>query len=257
MNTSNTVRIPRIQGATLLAQTNTPDITFAHTLNHYINNGFTYQGRRLSVEELCYYTGIPSNKVQDAIINSSGVYSRLFNPDTLQSSLRALLGRALENALGDRALVLEMAEKLKGQFADAQGVGSTLKVGYLYQKSLDTVLRSQQSITNIISQVLPKGPQLNLILGFEADPNKGQSTAGYITRDEAMGILGQSNPNPLHLEGKSSPVALSLYEAHGLGEIESIIANPQDDGEVIMGHLDKVSDIIISEVYDTNGNLLD
>lgn len=254
---NTTTRIPRIQGSTLLSQTHSQEATFAHILSHYLSNGFTYLGKRMSTEELSYYTQIPESSIQQAIIDSSGVFNRLFNPDSIQDTARVIFGRALEGALGDRARILKFAERLESQLADNQSVGNTLKVGYLYQKTLDSVLRSTQSFSSLLTQVLPKGQQLNIFMGIEKDPNKDQANPQFIGRDEALQLISAQVPNPLMVGPGDSVKAQELYTQHGLGEITPILASPRDDGEVMMGHLPKVSEILIDEIYDEQGNLVD
>ena len=256
MNNTPT-RIPRIQGSTLLAQTHSPEATFAHILSHYLSNGFTYLGKRMSTEELSYYTEIPESSIHQAIINSSGVYNRLFNPDNIQDTARVIFGRALEGSLGDRARILKFSERLESHLAESQSVGNTLKVGYLYQKSLDSVLRSTQALTSLLSQVLPKGQQLNIFMGLEKGPAEDTQSSQYIGRAEALQLISEQVPNPLLVSETDGVRAQELYAKHQLGTIAPILANPKDDGEVMMGHLPKVSEILIDEIYDEQGNLVD
>jgi len=251
------IRIPRVQGTTLLAQTQMISETYAHILNHYLSNGFTYLGKRMGTEELCYYTLIPSPEIHKAILDSSGVYSRLFNPEAIQDTARELLGRAFSGTLGDRARILKFAERLEGQLANDQSIGTSLKVGYLYQKTLDSVLRSTQSFSQLLAQIMPKGPQLNIFMGLEENPNKDKASENYMGRAEALELINLNNPNPLLLEGQTSPKAQDLFNRYGLGDITPILASPHDDGEVMMGNLPKVSDILVNELYDNKGNILE
>ena len=254
---NTTTRIPRPRGTTLLAHASTNQNTIAHILSHYIDNGFTYLGIRMSIQELCHYTNISEDQAQKGIVEASGVYARMFNPDGIQATMRALLGTAFAGALGDKARIALFLERLEGQLADNQNIGTTLKIGYLYQKMLDTQLRSTNSFSQLATTILPKGPAVNILLGFEADPSKGNASSNYIGRDEALKLINESNRDPLLLEEQSSPRALALFQKHNLGNIESIIANPQDDGEIVMGNLQKASEIILKDLYDEDGHLID
>jgi hypothetical protein len=214
-------------------------------------------GKRMSTEELSYYTCIPLSDIQQAIINSAGVYSRLFNPESIQDTARAVLGHAFSGTLGDRARILKFAERLESQLAENQSVGSTLKIGYLYQKTLDSVLRSTQSFSQLLAQIMPKGPTMNVFLGLEQDPTKGLTQEAYMGREEALQLISGQVPNPLMVGTGDGEKASNLFAKYNLGDITPILASPHDDGEVMMGSLPKASEILINDLYDEQGNLLD
>lgn len=256
-NNNVEVRIPRLKGSTNLAiscsHTQTPSNLYTHIIAHYLDNGFTYMGQRMSIEGLSELLNIPLEAITRAIIDSSGVYARIFNPENLEETLRALLGRALWGSLRDRATIQRFAEGLESQIANNQSIGMYQRLGYLYQKTLESLMGSNKTLISLITQVMPKAPTQNFF--FPVAP-QGQQAGddSPLSIGQAVELLGQSASNPLLLGQATESKAAQLYEAQGLQDIEPIIANPGDEAFINPTSLITASEEFINDVAEVTGS---
>lgn len=255
------MRIPRIRGNTLIAQSlanqETKDKLYSHILNHYITNGFTYMARVMSVPELSYYTFIPEDICHNAITISAGNHTRMLEPEAIQGTLRALVFRQTENALCDRARILGFVEQLGRQMALYAPTGAgdpyiSIPFGSLMQKSLETLLKSQKGLQDVVTQMMPKGTT-NIFLGNGSDDKTAQNEA-LITRDEALQLISV-NANPLHLTGTDevaelgSSTANRLFLEHHIADTPEVRVN--SDTEIGIGlseYLTEPTDVLILDI---------
>lgn len=257
----NSVRIPRIRGNTLIAQSianlDNKDKLYSHILNHYITNGFTYMKRVMSVPELSFYTFIPEDICHNAITISAGNHRNMLNPEAIQDTLRALIFRQTENVLCDRARILGFVEQLGRQMALYAPTGAgdpyiSVSFGSLMQKSLETLLKSQKGLQDVLTQMMPKGTT-NIFLGNENGDPTAKNEA-LITRDEALQLISV-NANPLHLTGTDeapelgSSTANRLFLEHHIADTPEVRVNPENDlGIGLSEYLTEPTNVLILDI---------
>lgn len=190
-------------------------------LRRYISEGYSLNGRSISVGELAEYFNISLREVMKGINGSVASFMELTNKEGIADTYRALMGLALEGSLADRGLILRQASGLIA----AQGNGYVPFLTTAVNQSLKNLLDSQKPILELLRSLNPQG-------GLVINNNIANENGTYLSANEAVILLDKKNQPLLANDGAQKQLEGTYMD----GEVPEVIATRQrgfrlsDDG---------------------------
>lgn len=210
-----TKRIPRPTGTTFLSQRYNQTQTnedkeklIDHIISQYTIQGFRLNHRSMDIHQLAKTIQITPNEIMRRISESSKNLGYLLDPDSINQTLKTIVGTSLTWAFQDRGLVMSQLETLlraqDGNYKPfiSSEVNKNLKILLESNKGLQEAYKSffnqQNNITNILN-----------IQDTDKEENK------YLSPEEAVKMLKQ---------GESTDDAVRVSELRD-SEIDQIALN--------------------------------
>jgi len=222
----NNKRIPRPRGYTEIASIHNKEQTdnsikqcIDHIIHHYIDTGFTYCGTSLSIEEFASLTGIPASEIHQAIILHGKDTLFRADPKDAGEALRALVGIAINGALGDKAL----AAKQYSIMAQAQGNSYRPFISSEVTKALKLGQDATMNILNITKSLAGNGG-LQILIQNGAQANTADRK-DLMTTESALELLEQASQKAPLLENKEDREA--LFQEHNVASMPEVNARKQ------------------------------
>lgn len=218
----STLRIPRPLGLTNLVIAYKLDPTEEnkqrinqHIVDSYINNGFTYNFRKMTVDELSKITGIPLPIILMNITRATRTLARLSKPEQMAETIQSLLGLVIQNSMTDRSEIVEQLHNLKV----SQGGEYKAFISREVNAALKLLMDSNVNILKVVEALNP-GKTLIQINNTNQQP---VDNINNVTPDKAV-ILITQNKTPL----KEDQLLLeNLYKDEGIEDTPIVDARKQ------------------------------
>ena len=219
----NGIRIPRPLGLTNLIKAYHIDPTESakqrvneHIVKSYVDNGFTWNYRKISIDELSIYTGIPTQTLLINITRAAKSLANLANPEQIQDSLQAMIGMIMRNGINDRGEIEEQLFKMKLSQGSSYSPFISSEVG----KTIKLMLDSNKNLMDIVKTI---SPEKSTLIQINTNPNDEPiEEAKLVTTDNAIHMISANQ------EGlKDSQAMLNLVEEAELVDAPVVDARKQ------------------------------
>lgn len=221
----NVTRIPRPLGLTNMIRAYHLDPTEENkqaineaVVKSYINNGFTWNYRKRSVDELSILTGIPVPTLLMNITRVTRTLASLAKPEQLQNTIQSLMGLIIQNGMDDRGEVEEQLQKLKAAQGDSYAPFISKEVNGALKLRMD----SNKQLMDILGLLKPQqGTLIQINNNPETKPEIEEGEA--ITTEKAV-LMISSNTIPLKDDKKQLD---HIFEAELIDDTPEVNAKKQ------------------------------
>lgn len=227
---TKTIRIPRPRGYTEIAAThnkqrtsNTLQTCIDHIIHHYIDTGFTWCGLSLSIEDFAQLVSLDASMIHHAIITHGRDTFLRADPNESGEALRALVGIAINGALGDKALAAKQYSIM------AQAQGTTYKP-FISSEVTKALKLSQDATMNILNITKSLAGNSGLQILINNNPANRADRMDLLTTESALELMEQHSSKAPLLEHQEDREA--LYIEHNIEDMPEVNARKQQGMDV-------------------------